>query len=607
MFSDSLEVLPEKMKSMLKQLACDDAFILEEVGNKWTEYGRYKEALSSFKKADTIKPTAQLSKKIGETLFHLGKYADAIPYLEKAKSMDAKTYLLLGRCYERLGNVDQTTLHFRKAYGLGRGDTEIIEAIALHFYDLVNQNNAHDTAILDETIGYFRQLVNDRLEKRTAELAKFNGKYFFNDKDLSVLKLANLYLLKEAYELTIDCLDNYISLFPYTSKKDIYTSIKSGKLLIYLSEDLNQEKQKRHEEKTADFFQYLFAHLYELKARCHHHLGDDDAAEKMVAFAKAFDCRLPNLPLLERAIRDRSIVNSLESKQKEFDQLNEQIAILTEQFHVLQTQTTERMDKLEQDFETYKQELDKKLETISTDLKGYVDARFSQYTAFLEKLTAFPDWHKRMEYLEELLTPGQFRDLKQFDEATEESVKRKFSDDDDIQNMARIIDVWATGEWLYRHYEDFFNHENPDGMDTSFIAISYFKTLEVTLAKKIGELSKGAELVEYNNKEKKVRVALDYKKNPIEVGDAVYYHQTIGKYNGFIRNFSKYEKYEENLDPLHPDYRKKRDQLAITTNNFTKVHRNKCSHKSILAVQQVAALRNEFNALMLSLLKSFRR
>ena len=420
MFSDTLEVLAEKMKSMLTQLACDDAFILEEVGNKWTEYGRYKEALTSYSDADAIKPTAQLSKKLGETLFQLGEYAGAIPYLEKAKSMDAYTYLLLGRCYERLGNVEQTTLHFRKAYGLQRGNMEIIEANALHFYSLVDHNNNHDSAILDETIGYFRQLVDDRLEKRTAELAKFNGSYFFNDKDLYVIRLANLYILKEAYQQAIDCLDSYITLFSYTSKKDIYASIRNGKLLMYFSEDLDEEKQKRHEEKTADFFQYLFAHIYELKARCHHHLGDDDAAGKMVAFAKAFDYRLPDLPLLEQAIRDRSIVNTMESKQKEFDHLNEQMAILTEKLHALQKQTTDRMDKLEQDFEKYKQELDKKLETISTDLKGYVDARFSQYTAFLEKLTAFPDWHKRMEYLEELLTPEQFHNLKQFDEATEE-------------------------------------------------------------------------------------------------------------------------------------------------------------------------------------------
>ena len=98
-------------------------------------------------------------------------------------------------------------------------------------------------------------------------------------------------------------------------------------------------------------------------------------------------------------------------------------------------------------------------------------------------------------------------------------------------------------------------------MDTSFIAISYFKTLEVTLAKKIGELSKGAELVKYIDKEKKVNVVLDYQRNPIEVGDKMYYDQTIGRYNGFIRNFGDYEKYEEHFDPLHPDYRGKRDKL----------------------------------------------
>ncbi|MFT4413277.1 tetratricopeptide repeat protein [Fredinandcohnia humi] len=635
-YSHKLETLAAKMKIMLSQMGFEDAFIFEAIGDKFTEYQSYVMAIDYYEKAELLKPTAQLSRKLGKVFYFAKNYEIAISQLEKAKGMYAETYLVLGHCYQELNNTEKAIANYEKANKLDPNNGEIVEAIATSYYKMVNPNECNHIVLLQDTILYYKKLVDRTWEGRKKEININNKYYLFNEKDFYVSDLANLYFLAQDYQQAIDVINTYISQFSFESEKDIRASVTSGKLLIEITADLDEKKKKVHREKTIQFFQRLFSTFYKTKAYCYYHLKNDDKAHLMVERATAFGYIHPQLADLRLKLGEREEnirlekeiikrIARLEEENKAIFQANNE---LREELNRLKAKSKDiskrvdnlgnsvndlkvRMGNVEVTLEEFMRNMDEKVEKINQSIDGwksYVDTRFTQYSLLTEVATKhFSDWEKRHELLRELLSPEVFESFKQFDLKSDQQIKSDFAEDEDIINMARIIDVWATGEWLYRNYKDFFKKHTIQGLDATFIVVSYFKTLEITLAKKIGELSNGINMIQYDRNTKKVKLVFAYDK-PVKIGISDrYYKLTLGSYYDFIRNYkSDLDGYVDEKDPIHPKYQNKRFNLSKQCANFTNNHRNKCSHKNNLSASQVEKVREDFNKLMKDLLKSFR-
>lgn len=622
-FGHSLKVLAEKMKVMLEQMDVPSQAIFELIGDEYVNRQHLLEGIQYYKQAEHFLPSSQISLKLGKAYYQLHEYNQALSHLQKAKSMDSHTYIMIGKCFEQLNQSEQAEKQYEKAAILGVNDDHDIEALAVYYYKQIDQFPEEQQKYIGKAINSFNNMIDKQWRSRQSQMIDLKGRFILDSKDIHYFQYARLQFLSEDYQKAIEGLEKYTKLFPFTSKQDVIVSVEKGLLLMELSADLDTEKMAAYCKETIRFFNQLFPKLYELLAKCYLRIKEYDRALQMVQYAAAFDYFHPDLEILAQSIEMQKHEVKNDDRQKLAAEITEHfsdvLSFYEERLLALETsqnQHEQHLKNIDHKLEVHDQklsEIDEKVKYIERsleDFKQYVDARFVTYNQLEGILSKrFPNWDKRTQYIEKLLSPDLYKKFCEFDERTDQSLKKQFTDRD-IQEMAKIVDVWATGEWIYHQYEELMEQsEQLAGIDASFIVVSYFKALEITLAKKIGELSKGEYLLHFNRKQSKAFPLRAFDDSLLVIGtDLKFYKETIGKYNQFLKYYQRnyYHKYKKDLDPVKAQYQSIREQLSDECRGFTNKHRNKCSHKSSLAISEVGNVRTEFNHLMKQLLESFR-
>src|SRR5690554_2912869 len=146
--------------------------------------------------------------------------------------------------------------------------------------------------------------------------------------------------------------------------------------------------------------------------------------------------------------------------------------------------------------------------------------------------------------------------------------------------MSNVLELISTSEWLYMHFKPAFekkkHSEEEIGFDSTFVVLSYFKALELFLAKKLSISSYGVPALYYNYKKRQLK-AMD---NDVRVGDSQFYSKTFSAYYTFIEYYHPKEKrlpekYRPDKAPLKSEFIHEGSQLKEKIKGFVDRHRNK--------------------------------
>lgn len=616
-FADSKEHIVLKIKKMLQQFGLQEHVVFEMIGDYFFEKSDIPTAYQYYHQSEMLQPSASLSLKLGEVYYYLGNYGEALTHFIRAKQLNVQAYLFIGHCHSKLGNKELALEHFKRAAVLEPENSKVNEALATFYYKRFEE----DSTYAQDSLHYFNFFIDKQWSDRLNKLASFRGGYDYDSKDFYYIQYANLNYSVGNYEGAISSLEKYIKLFPFTSKKDVHRSIQNRLLMEFVPEDL-EELKKSYRNQMANFFQKVFTKLYELLAKSYFQKEEYSKARQMVQYAMAFDYANPELSMLAQSIKEKSMMEtmgvSLESLMNWKQQMDEEMENL--KYHIknnddkltrIEEENRER-DRVLAEHERLLRKLDAKVEGIEHDLhilKGYVDYRLNVQDELLAYHTSrLPGWKDRHEYIREAVSSNLFEKLRDFDEVTDKQLKERFQLVEDIQDMGKVLDEWGTGEWLYHHFEEVFNSkEKLEGFDASFIVVSYFKAVEILLAKKLGFLSQGERLLkkEWDKKERKNRIVPMYSQ---VIGEETFFTtQTLGSYNTFIWLYSQYQQYKPEKDPLKTEHRDSRSEITSKCHQFVQEHRNKCSHKSLLSIDEVKEVRTQFTSLMMELWRAFRQ
>ena len=563
-FAHNHSYLTEKTSAMLDMfdLAEDQKWLV--MGQMHDQQGKKELAKLAYKYADQAKPTSDSVLKIAESMLE-EKPHEALELLKKGSAMNAHGYYLLGRCSEKLTLWDQAEKYYKKALQMEKDYRVAHQRLAYLYY----KEYLFDP---EKSKYHFDQFLPSQWKLKKKNIKNFNGSYIFEEGDFNFLRYATLLYKLEQYEDAVAYVKRFLAYTNIETMADLRLKYKEERYVPF-----EEENELGYEERVYLYLQQLFGQAHLLVAKCHFHLEFEEDAKRHLRYAHGFLAK--NEEIAEWSKRIEETID-----EKQADDL---IRLLRMKgFDMAQIVNT--VDNLEDEHAM---------------LKIIMEEKFRYYGERIEELQKrYGDIRDGEKFLKNEINKATYEALIQLDTLSKELIENS-QDKRNYPKMSNVLELISTSEWLYMHFKPAFekkkHSEEEIGFDSTFVVLSYFKALELFLAKKLSISSHGVPALYHDFSEDKLTAM----RNNVRVGDSRFYRKTFSAYYTFIEFYHPKEKrlpekYRADKAPLKPEFINEGRQLKEKIKGFVDRHRNKYLHKSAMPVQDVKKVREDFHALI---------
>ncbi|GAA0292449.1 hypothetical protein GGQ92_002656 [Gracilibacillus halotolerans] len=572
-FAHKPNYLTVKTSAMLDMLGLAEEQKWLAIGDMHKQQGNKDLAGIAYKKADETKPTSQSVLKIAEGMLGEKPY-EALQLLKKGSSMDAHGYYLMGCCYEALAMWENAEKYYQRSLRMDNNYKDAHKRLAYLYYKEYLFNP-------DKSKYHFKRFLQDQWKLKKKNMVSFNNEYFFEENDYNFLRYATILYELEQYEDTVAYIKRFLRYTMIETRADLRLKLEEE----WLVPDAKANNDEEHGKKVSVYLEQLFGQIHLLLAKCHFHL-------ELVEDAKR-DLRLAHGFLAE----DEEVNNWMEKIEKKLEADNS-----NQLLHLLRLKGFD-LEQLFTDVET--------LEADHVMLKVVMEEKLRYYGEHIEELQKrYGDIRDGEKLLKNEINKATYEELVQLDREAKALIANS-EDKKTYPKVSNVLGLISTSEWLYMHFKPAFekqekDSENEIGFDSTFVVLSYFKALELFLAKKLSVSSHGVPALYYKYYKRKLE-ALD----DIRVGDSSFYKQSFSAYYTFIEFYHPNEKrlpekYQSNKAPLKPEFINEGKQLKDKIKRFVDRHRNKYLHKSAMPVRDVKKVRDDFHALIEELTRKLR-
>ena len=558
---------------------------------KWVQFGYvYHDMMKDEKKAQEAFEKACALNDAISNVYHLAKfhinrerYELALQLLTEAFDTHAAANYLRGICFEKLGQMKKAMKYFEHSLSL-KEDEETYNKLAYIYF---SPQFYHP----EKSKQYFDGYISDAFIDRRNNMSKKPGAFHVDRRDVQFLHYAMvLYDLKE-YDRTLAYIRRLMKdLLNYETPADIQLMIEEN---LFVPDEIHRTpKQKEYSNEARTFLMNFVGQIHLLRAKCLFQLNEPDEAKRYIRLAHQF---------LEAEEEVEIWLEKIEASLHEEDSIYFLRLLQYQGFDL-----AEIKDKVENIHNKYVQ------------LKLEMDAKFHYFGEFVEDLRKrYGNIQDGQKLMKNELEKLKYEKLVELDEKMKPELK-KLSKQENFQPVGDVVELISTSDFLFLHFKPIFENEDETKldedtkMDSTFVVVSYFKALEVFLAKKLSSIAPNRPTLKFDYDRKKKQKVLKENKR-IRIGTPRFYRETFFTYYSFIENFTPNNPllpenftYVEEEDPVKKEYAHDRAQIVARISDFVDKYRNTFSHKATLQASDVGKLRDDFYELLKELLEKLK-
>lgn len=596
--ANDIEDLEKRARTLLQQEHLSESELLKALATEETTNLSAREKVRFMERSHEIDPTTESSVFLAKNAASKNQYEKAIDYLGELEEKNVDSYLIYAKYYELHGKYAKQQDMLELAFELDEYHEQVLYDRGHFYYNKVKQciNDGKSYSLVEYEIALhcIKSLAKDRLVKVENRQAQLNKKFIYEAEDYIFVPAIHLLLIGKLKKEAKVMIKSLLNLYPFKEPEQIDEIIQND-LLIEFSEFLTEDKLKLYRNKTKVFLNEFVGTLHYYSAFVSLLKDNGEKAIKKLTKAIRFMPQHEEWQDYLKQVKQnpektkklgKKIVSSPLSSAETIRQLKNELLERAKRLEILERIEQERKGKLETLEKMYQSAQERQLE-----LEAYHNELFEQEKYKYEQVNAdYLDEEEAIQNIEDEISVEQFDRLKSFDTLCQKRLEKDFPNNKQILNILPIHKQLIQAEMFYQCIIK-LNIDNL--LDNTIIIESYFKVIEILMAKMIGEVSYGSIL--YIKSQHR-----DQYKRIIGCNSDYYTTCTLGNYTHYVKDAKQYD--SNNIEPVYATINK--NELFGACQSFTKI-RNKYSHKLPLPFEEVGEVRVAFYRLLKQLLHAF--